>query len=97
MKPALPAPAQAAAGAFCTITWEALVPPGWDRFKDVRGIDMQAMDTVWISGELNNAQTDSYMGASGWRIGATSVAPSVEPRNEPRNEPTTEPQAEQRQ
>jgi hypothetical protein len=172
MKPALPAPAEPAAGAFRTITWEALVPPGWDPFKDFRGLDMQAMDdgdpraaqmmkkmreawdkapvnaqligqavripgfvvpledskeglkefllvpyfgacihsppppsnqiihvvpkaaakglrsmdTVWISGVLSNAQTDSYMGASSWRIEATSVAPYVEPKAAPKTE-----------
>ncbi|HLL19230.1 MAG TPA: DUF3299 domain-containing protein [Rubrivivax sp.] len=172
MKPALPSPAEPAAGAFRTITWEALVPPGWDPFKDFRGLDMQAMDdgdpraaqmmkkmreawdkapvnaqligqavripgfvvpledskdglkefllvpyfgacihsppppsnqiihvvpktaakglrsmdTVWISGVLSNAQTDSYMGASSWRIEATTVAPYVEPKAAPKTE-----------
>ena len=173
MKPALPAPAPSqaqVAGALRTITWEALVPPGWDPFKDFKGLDMQAMDdgdpraaqmmkkmreawdnapvntqligqqvripgfvvpledskdglkefllvpyfgacihsppppsnqiihvvpktaakglrsmdTVWITGVLSNAQTDSYMGASSWRIEASAVAPYVEPKPEPR-------------
>lgn len=182
MKPALPAPAQQTPGAFRTITWEALVPPGWDPFKDFRGLDMQAMDdgdpraaqmmkkmreawdnapvntqligqavripgfvvpledskeglkefllvpyfgacihsppppsnqiihvlpksaakglrsmdTVWISGVLSNAQTDSYMGASSWRIEATNIAPYVEAKSEPKSETKPEPRAEQR-
>lgn len=46
MKPPLAAPATAArpAGtAFKTITWEALVAPDWDPFKDFRGTDMAAL------------------------------------------------------
>ena len=172
MKPPLAAPAQPA-GTFRTITWESLVPPGWDPFKDFRGIDMQglddgdpraaqmlkrireawdtapvnqqligqavripgfvvpledskdgmkefllvpyfgacihsppppsnqivhvlpqaaakglrSMDAVWVSGVLRNTQTDSYMGASSWRIEAGSIAPYVEGKAEPKPEP----------
>lgn len=42
MKP--PLAGAATAGTFRTITWEALVPPGWDPFKEFRGLDMAAMD-----------------------------------------------------
>jgi hypothetical protein len=168
MKPALPAtPAAAAAqpGAVRTISWEALVPAGWDPFKDFKDLNFQmlddgdpranlmlkkmrevwdsapvnpelvgtqvripgfvvpledskaglrefllvpyfgacihsppppanqiihvlprtpakgvrSMDTVWVSGTLSTVRTDSYMGASGYRIEATSVAPYTEP------------------
>jgi hypothetical protein len=37
------------------------------------------MDTVWISGVLATGRTDTYMGASSYRIEATSVAPYTEP------------------
>jgi uncharacterized protein len=168
MKPALAASAGAtpAAGAFKTITWEALVPANWDPFKEFRdtnlgalqdgdpratemlkrmrevwdkapvnaelvgkavripgfvvpledtkdGIkefllvpyfgacvhsppppsnqiihvlpksavkNLRSMDAVWISGTLSNQQTDSYMGASSWRLEAVSVAPYAEPK-----------------
>lgn len=169
MKPPLAAPAPAAEtggpGTPRTITWEALVPAGWDPFKDFKGIDFQmmddgdpranewlkkmrkawddapvnaelvgqqvripgfvvpledskeglkefllvpyfgacihsppppanqiihvlpnppvkgvrSMDTVWISGKLTTGKTDTYMGASGYRIEATSVSPYTEP------------------
>ena len=169
MKPALPATPPAAAavkpGAARTITWEALVPAGWDPFKDFKDLNFQmmddgdpranlmlkkmreawdsapvnpewvgqqvripgfvvpledskaglkefllvpyfgacihsppppanqiihvlpktpakglrSMDTVWISGVLTTGRTDTYMGASGYRIEATSVAPYTEP------------------
>jgi uncharacterized protein len=164
MKPALPAPGAAVAG-FRTITWDALVPPNWDPFKDFKDLNMGAMDdadpraqqmlkrmrevwdnapvnssligqpvripgyvvpledtkdgikefllvpyfgacvhsppppsnqiihvlpktalknvrsmdAVWISGTLTNTQTDSYMGASSWRLEAVAVAPYAEP------------------
>ena len=168
MKPALAAsgaaPAPASTGAFKTITWEALVPPNWDPFKEFRDTNLNAlqdgdpratemlkrmrqvwdnapvnadlvgkavripgfvvpledtkdgikefllvpyfgacvhsppppsnqiihvlpksavknlrsMDAVWISGTLTNQQTDSYMGASSWRVEAVSVAPYAE-------------------
>ena len=173
MKPSLSASAPMsaptsapAAGSFRTISWEALVPPGWDPFKDFRGLDFSAMqdgdpkasamlkkmrevwdsapvnrelvgqsvripgfvvpledskeglkefllvpyfgacvhsppppanqiihvlpkdavkglrsmDTVWVSGTLTQAQTDSYMGASSWQLKSGSVAPYVEPK-----------------
>lgn len=35
----------------------------------------RSMDTVWISGTLQKAQTDSFMGAAGWRMEAVSVTP----------------------
>jgi hypothetical protein len=169
MKPPLaaPAPAGAAAkpGTPRTITWEALVPPDWDPFKDFKDLNFQmlddgdprasemlkkmrqawdnapvnqalvgqvvripgfvvpledgkeglkefllvpyfgacihsppppanqiihvlpnppvkgvrSMDTVWISGKLTTGKTDSYMGASSYRIEATQVAPYTEP------------------
>ena len=41
----------------------------------------RSMDAVWISGTLNNTQTDSYMGASSWRLDAVSVAPYEQPRS----------------
>ena len=48
MKPALAAPAKPAAavlaGAPRTITWDALVPAGWDPFKDFKDLNFQAMD-----------------------------------------------------
>jgi uncharacterized protein len=166
MKPALPASAAApaTAGAPRTITWDALVPAGWDPYKDFRNQDMSAlqdgdpranamlkkmreawdnapvnaalvgqsvripgfvvpleeskeglkefllvpyfgacvhsppppsnqiihvlprspvkglrsMDTVWITGKLNTVQTDTYMGASSWRLEASGVAPYAE-------------------
>ena len=40
----------------------------------------RSMDAVWISGTLKNTQTDSYMGASSWRLDAVSVAPYEQPR-----------------
>ena len=36
---------------------------------------LRSMDTVWVSGPLKTERTDSYMGASGYRIEATSVQP----------------------
>lgn len=173
MKPALGAsapagavPAAPAAGATRTITWDALVPAGWDPYKDFRGLDMgtltdgdpkatamlkkmreawdnapvnqalvnqpvripgfvvpleegkdgvtefllvpyfgacvhsppppsnqiihvlpktpakglRSMDTVWITGKLTTVQTETYMGASSWRLEGSSVAPYSEPR-----------------
>jgi hypothetical protein len=46
MKPALPAPAPArpAAGAPRTITWDALVPQGWDPFKEFKDLNFQMLD-----------------------------------------------------
>ena len=48
MKPALPSPAPAqapaaAAGSHRTIAWDALVPAGWDPFKEFKGLDLQLM------------------------------------------------------
>jgi hypothetical protein len=37
------------------------------------------MDTVWVSGKLGTGRTDTYMGASSYRIEAASVAPYKEP------------------
>ena len=39
----------------------------------VKGV--RSMDTVWISGKLTTGKTDTYMGASSYRIEATHVAP----------------------
>ncbi len=171
MKPSITASAPAAkaapaTGAFRTITWEALVPPDWDPFKEFKGIDLNAlqdgdpkadqmlkrmrevwdqapvnpalvgqrvripgfvvpledtkdgikefllvpyfgacvhsppppsnqiihvlpkspakgfrsMDAVWITGTLSNTQTDSYMGASSWRLDAVGVTPYEAPK-----------------
>ena len=41
----------------------------------------RSMDAVWISGTLANTQTDSYMGASSWRLDAVSVAPYEQPKS----------------
>jgi hypothetical protein len=35
----------------------------------------RSMDAVWITGTLSHLQTDSYMGASSWRLDAVGVAP----------------------
>lgn len=43
----------------------------------VKGV--RSMDTVWISGKLTTGKTDTYMGASSYRIEATQVAPYKEP------------------
>jgi hypothetical protein len=39
---------------------------------------LRSMDTVWVSGPISTTRTDSYMGASGYRIEATEVAPYTE-------------------
>jgi len=39
---------------------------------------LRSMDTVWVTGVLTGTRTDSYMGASGYRIEATQVAPYAE-------------------
>ncbi|MCW5636250.1 MAG: DUF3299 domain-containing protein [Rubrivivax sp.] len=44
IKPASAAAADAKPGQARTITWEALVPPGWDPFKEFKGLDFQMMD-----------------------------------------------------
>jgi hypothetical protein len=36
---------------------------------------LRSMDTVWVTGVLTGARTDSYMGMSGYRIEATQVTP----------------------
>jgi hypothetical protein len=38
----------------------------------------RSMDTVWVSGPISTTRTDSYMGASGYRIEATEVVPYTE-------------------
>jgi hypothetical protein len=38
----------------------------------------RSMDTVWVTGVLTGARTDSYMGMSGYRIEATQVTPYAE-------------------
>ena len=40
---------------------------------------LRSMDTVWVSGTLAIGRTDTYMGASSYRIEATQVAPYKEP------------------
>jgi hypothetical protein len=42
----------------------------------VKGV--RSMDTVWVSGRLSTGRTDTYMGASGYRIEATQVTPYTE-------------------
>ncbi len=39
---------------------------------------LRSMDTVWITGPVSAIRTDSYMGAAGYRIEATAVAPYEE-------------------
>ena len=39
---------------------------------------LRSMDTVWITGIVTTLRTDSYMGASSYRIEATSVLPYEE-------------------
>jgi uncharacterized protein len=39
---------------------------------------VRSMDAVWISGTLTTSRTDSYMGASSYRIEALSVEPYTE-------------------
>ncbi len=39
---------------------------------------LRSMDTVWITGTVTTLRTDSYMGASSYRIEATSVTPYEE-------------------
>jgi len=39
-----------------------------------------SMDTVWVSGTLKTLRSDSYMGASGYRMDAVVVEPYVEPK-----------------
>jgi hypothetical protein len=41
---------------------------------------LRSMDTVWISGVLATERTDSYMGASSYRIDAQTVLPYEEQR-----------------
>ena len=41
---------------------------------------LRSMDTVWISGTLKTLRSDSYMGASGYRMDAVVVEPYVEPK-----------------
>jgi hypothetical protein len=76
MKPPLPAPAAATPaapagrpGAPRTITWDVLVPAGWDPFKDFKDLNFQMLDDgdpratamlkkmreVWDSAPVNNA------------------------------------------
>jgi uncharacterized protein len=66
---AAPAPPKAAEGAPRTITWDALVPSGWDPFKDFKDLNFQMMDDadpraaqmlkkmrdVWDNAPVNNA------------------------------------------
>ena len=39
---------------------------------------LHSMDTVWVSGTLKTLRSDSYMGASAYRMEAVSVEPYVE-------------------
>jgi hypothetical protein len=39
---------------------------------------LRSMDTVWVTGVLTGARTDSYMGMSGYRIEASQVTPYAE-------------------
>jgi hypothetical protein len=40
--------------------------------------NFRSMDTVWINGTIRTLRTDSFMGASSYRIDAVSVEPYVE-------------------
>lgn len=40
----------------------------------------RSMDTVWVSGTLKTLRSDSYMGASGYRMDAVVVERYVEPK-----------------
>ena len=40
----------------------------------------RSMDAVWITGTLSNTQTDSFMGASSWRLEAVGVTPYETPK-----------------
>lgn len=42
------------------------------------GVPFRAMDTVWVSGRLKTLRSDTYMGASGYRLDALHVDPYVE-------------------
>lgn len=44
LKPGASAAAPGKPGAARTITWEALVPPNWDPFKDLKGMNFQMLD-----------------------------------------------------
>jgi hypothetical protein len=44
--------------------------------------NLRSMDAVWITGTLSNTQTDSYMGASSWRLDAVSVSPYADTKAE---------------
>jgi uncharacterized protein len=72
MKPPLAAPAPSqpsASGAPRTITWDALVPSGWDPFKEFKDLNFQMLDDadpramqmlkkmreVWDNAPVNNA------------------------------------------
>ena len=41
---------------------------------------LRSMDAVWISGSLVRTRTDSYMGASSWRMEAKNVEPYSDKR-----------------
>ncbi len=36
---------------------------------------LRSMETVWVSGTLRTLRTDSFMGASSYRLEATSIEP----------------------
>ena len=40
----------------------------------------RSMDTVWVSGTLKTLRSDSYMGASGYRMDAVVVERYLEPK-----------------
>jgi len=46
--------------------------------KPMKGF--RAMDTVWISGTLKAGRGDTYMGVSGYRMGAANIERYVEPK-----------------
>ena len=52
-------------------------PPPANQILHVRpqkGARFRAMDTVWVSGKLQTARTDSMMGVSGYQMTAASVS-----------------------
>lgn len=42
--------------------------------------DFRAMDAVWVSGTLKTLRSDTYMGASSYRMDAMKIEPYVQPK-----------------
>lgn len=45
---------------------------------------LRSMDTVWVSGTLKTLRTDSFMGASSYRMDAVRVMPYEDKADKPR-------------